>query len=119
MREVIVGVAGVQRRDEVRKRAPTRDLAQRTEGARPGEVQRRRRGGVLARRRDGSGETQEGLILRLERILDVAVELLIRAGSLRGVQIAATDDLTVGRVKVQRAGDVVEIPEGEELHLLW
>lgn len=42
-------------------------------------------------------------MLRLERLLDVLVELLVGAGSLGRVEIAAARNVAVGRVEVERA----------------
>lgn len=70
----------------------------------------------MLRRRDGGRQSQEGFVLRLQGVLDIAVQLLVRARCFRSVQVAASYDLAVGCVEVQRAGDVVEIAKGEKLH---
>lgn len=46
-------------------------------------------------RGEGGGEPEERFILRLEGVLDVFVELLVRAGGFGGVEVAVTDDVAV------------------------
>jgi hypothetical protein len=62
-------------------------------------------------------------VLRFERVFDVAIKLLVSACRLRGVQIAAANDVTIWRVKVQGTGDIVKISKWEELEdmsvLVW
>jgi hypothetical protein len=53
--------------------------------------------------------------LRLERALDVLVQLLVGPGCLCCVEIAATNDVAVGSVEVEGAGDVFKLAEGKEL----
>lgn len=48
-------------------------------------------------------------------MFNVLVELLVCPCSLRGVEIAATNDMAVSRVKVESAGDIVNIAELEVL----
>ena len=54
--------------------------------------------------------------MRLQGILDVLVQLLIRSSGFGSVKIAASDDLTVRGLKVQSAGNVVEVAQRHELH---
>ena len=53
--------------------------------------------------------------MRLQRVFNVTIQLLVAARSLGGVQIASADNVTVRSIEVQRAGDIVEIAKGKEL----
>lgn len=54
-------------------------------------------------------------MLGLEGAVNVLIELLVAAGSLCGVEIAAACDVAVGRVKVEGARDDIKVAKGEEL----
>jgi hypothetical protein len=42
-------------------------------------------------------------MLRLERLLDILVELLVGAGGLGGIEVAAACNVAIGRVEIERA----------------
>lgn len=54
-------------------------------------------------------------MLRVEVGVDVLVQLLVGAGGLGCVQVAAAGDVAVGRVEVEGAGDGLEVVDGEVL----
>lgn len=60
-------------------------------------------------------ELEEGGMLGLEGFINVFVELLVGAGGFCRVEVAATGDMAVGRVEVERAGDNVEVAERYKL----
>ena len=64
---------------------------------------------------DGSRQTEQRLVLRLERVLDVLVELLVGAGSFRGIQITPADDVAISCVEIQGCGNIIEIAKRKEL----
>lgn len=92
VREVVIGVARVQCRNQIRKRPPVANLRQCAEGTRTAEIASR---GKLfrLRGRQRRGESQEGLMLRFQLVIDLLVQLLIRGSGLCGIEIAAADDV--------------------------
>ena len=60
-------------------------------------------------------QLEQGGVLRLERLVDVLIQLLVGAGGPRRVEVAAARDVAVGRVEVEGAGDRVQIAVREEL----
>jgi hypothetical protein len=53
--------------------------------------------------------------LSFKGLLDVIVELPIRAGGLRSVNVASTDDVTVGCIEIERTGHVLEFWQWKKL----
>lgn len=70
---------------------------------------------LAVRRAEAGAELEERGMLGLEGLVDVFVELLIGAGGLRGIEVAAARDMAVGCVEIEGAGDNVEVAERYEL----
>ena len=48
-------------------------------------------------------------------MFDILVELLVRTGCFRGVEVAAADDMAVGCVEIEGIRNIVEIAKGKVL----
>lgn len=110
-------MASIQRCNQICKRTTTGDLAQGTERTRSTKIYRvtdRR----LLWRRQRRGESDEGFVLRLQGGFNIAIQFLVCTGSLGGVKITSTNDMTVRRVEIQCTGDIVKVAERKELNTL-
>lgn len=54
-------------------------------------------------------------MLRLERLIDILVEFLIRTGGFGSVEVASAGYVAIRGVKIERARDNVERGKGNEL----
>lgn len=128
MREVVVRMRCIERSDQVCKGPPRGDLAQGSKwrSARQVDlvhwVDRVSSSAVSIsltassivtscpiRRTEGRRKPYKRFILRFEAVLNVLVQLLIASSGFRSVDVASSDDVTVGGREVQRIRDGIDI----------
>lgn len=71
----------------------------------------------LWRRTKRRGQLEEGSITRFQGIFNVLVQLLIAAGSFRGVNVATANDVQIGGGEVDRVINGVDFAERKVLRV--
>lgn len=90
-------------------------VTKRTERTGTGEVERRR--GIRGvRRRQRSGETEDGFILCFEGLFNVPVQFAIGSSSLRYVEIASSSYIAVRGIEGEGTCDVLKLGKRDVLY---